>query len=355
MARLKDIEALERLHRSVFLGEEDYIPLLVQVPCPGYPTAPELAADPAKAVAAACAAAAPRLATGDDWIPTVNIGHYQNVVVPSLFGAEIALVEGSEPICLTHFSSAGEAAAIGIPELEGRYYEEMMEAVVAARSALAPGFRLSMPPASSPFDLAQLLLGEEFLVGLHTEPEAVETFLGNLTEIVIRLTRRVKAALEAGNGAYVTNRGLAFPGLRQPCDAIVNLSPAHLERFVLPPLERLGREFGALCVHYCSAPAPSNHVLPFLLTCPSVRAVDNWQGPEAFVGPGQAARSQDRIALVTDIPLRSEADIEAFFDHPAVAVVKRRRGRGLVIGTSAESQESARELLARWRMRQVRR
>lgn len=345
--------ATRALHEAVFRGEEDYIPLIVSLPAPDLPSKESLALDPGRNVPIACAAQAERENLDDDWIPTINIGHFQNVVVPSLFGAKIVSLDGSEPICETRFSSAEAAAEAGIPELSGPRVDELFDTVDTALSVLPEGWRLSMPPVSSPFDLAQLLLGEDFLVGLYTEPEAVAQFLDYLTDLVIRLTRRVKTSLGLRDDEYITNRGLFFPGLRQPCDAIVNLSPGHIETFVLPVLEKLGGEFGRICVHYCTTPSPSFHVLPALLGCACVGAVDNWQGPEAFIGEAQPARNQDRIAVITDLELRSRADVDTFFAHPAVAGVPRRGGRGLVIGTKADSAAEARELLSYWRSRQA--
>ena len=85
-------------------------------------------------------------------------------------------------------------------------------------------------------------------------------------------------------GGNLTCRGMYFPGVRMPFDSIVNLSPDTIRDLVLPMLPDLSKAFGGLCMHFCTAPAPAGHVLPVLLESDAVVAVDNWQGPDVFIG-----------------------------------------------------------------------
>jgi len=56
--RPNNFDALKKLYTDVFLACTDYIPLIVNVRCPGQPSREELARDTAKAVGRAAAAAA---------------------------------------------------------------------------------------------------------------------------------------------------------------------------------------------------------------------------------------------------------------------------------------------------------
>lgn len=346
-----DVEALKRLHRAVFCAQTDYIPLLVGVRCPNQPGREEFVSNPAGAVREAAVAFGPRLRAGGDWIPTVNIGWFQNVVVPRLYGAEIVAPAGSEPLCRPRFRALAKALDAGAPAVQGAPVEEMLSVLRAARTALPEGFCLSFPPTSSPFDLAQLLLGEEFLVGAVEEPEQVLRFLFVLTDICIRLTRLVKRELGWADDEYITNRGLFFPGLRLPCDAVVNLSPPQIRSLVLPVLERFGAAFGRLCIHFCTRPSPSAHVLPVLLESPAVAAVDNWQGPEVFIGDDAPARMQSRIAIIADVDLRTTDQMDTFLRREPVRAVPRRGGRGIVLAAGARSVEEAGRMYTQWRER----
>ena len=349
---MAELDRIAEFYRAVFAGGSDAVPIIASPPCPGGPTRRELVTDAARAVRQAAGALAPKVEAGSDWVPSVNIGWYQGIAVPSLYGAEAVFPEGSEPVCRPAFESAGEAARAGVPEVAGPVIDEMLRVAREAKAALPEGFRLSFPATASPWDLAQLVMsGEEFLVALMTEPDAATEFLVNLAELCVRVTNLVKRELGEGPGETVTNRGIPFPGLRLPSDAIVNLSPELLRRFVLPVLERFAREYGRLMVHFCTKPAPSGHVLAVLAECEHVAAVDNWQGPHAFLGPDAADPMQSHVGVVTDLDLTTPGKMDEFLSLPAVRDVPRRGGRGLVVSTWAPSVDEARRIVALWRER----
>jgi hypothetical protein len=333
----------------VFAGEEDRIPIILTPPCPNAPSREELVRDTGRAVAATAAAFALKAAVGADWIPCVNIAWYQGIVVPSFFGAEPLYPAGSEPIVKPHFATVRDAVDAGIPRTGGPVLDEMLAVLHKAQQAVPDGFCLSFPPTASPFDLAQLLLGEEYLVALIAEPEETLKFLDNLTELCIQVTDVVKAELGMGAREWITNRGIFVPGLRLPCDAIVNLSPELIRRSVLPVLERFGRKYGRLCIHFCTEPAPSQHVLPVLSESPYVAAVDNWQGPEPFIGETSPAPLQARVAVITDVDVSASEKMTAFLSHSAVRDVPRKGGRGLVVSSPCASVEEGRRIYAAWR------
>jgi hypothetical protein len=340
---------LQRLYASVFSGESRCIPLIVSPPCPGGPAKEELVRDPEGAVVRAAEALRPKVNAGSDWIPTVNISWYQCIVVPSLFGARPVFPEGSEPIVEPFFRTVAEAADAGAPPVDGPVVEEMLTTLHKAAAGLPDGFALSFPPTASPLDLAQLLLpADEFLASLLTTPETARTFLDNLTTLCLQVFALTRSRLAGTAGETVTNRGLHFPGLRLPCDAIVNLSPRLIRDIALPVLERFGESFGRLCIHYCTKPAPSAHVLPALRQCPCVAAVDTWQGPDAFFGDTAAAGDMRRVALVFDVDLTTEEKMTALMDWPPVRAALSGVGDPLVLHTYAASVEDARRIYAAW-------
>lgn len=314
------------------------------------PTSAELATDTEQAVARAACALRPKVDAGTDWIPTVCISWYQCIVIPSLFGAGPIVPEGSEPIVSPVFRSVSEAAAAGVPPVEGPLIDTMFSTLDKALKSIPDGFSVSFPPTSSPFDLAQLLLpGEEFLAALITEPEASKEFLDNLSRLCIQVIQLVSTRINDAGMGYVTNRGLCFPGFRLPCDAIVNFSPDLIRKFVLPVLEEFQKHFGRLCIHYCTEPASSTHVLPVLCESESVGAVDNWQGPNAFLGNNAPSRMQSKVAVIIDVDLSTEEKTDKFLDWEPIRSVPRKNGRGVVVHTSASSSDDAKRIYGTWR------
>ena len=132
------------------------------------------------------------------------------------------------------------------------------------------------------------------------------------------------------------------------CDAIVNFSPDIIREFVVPVLDRFGKRYGKLCIHFCTTPAPSCHVLPALLDSPHVAAVDNWQGPDAFLGDNAPQRLQSRVAVMTDLDLSTPEKMDDFLAWEPIARVPRQGGRGLVVSTWAPTVDDARRLYETW-------
>ena len=61
------------LFRSVFSGQEDYIPLMVTPPCGAWPDRKEFTTDTRNAVRKAVDALRPKVEADTDWLPTINI------------------------------------------------------------------------------------------------------------------------------------------------------------------------------------------------------------------------------------------------------------------------------------------
>lgn len=166
------IEEIQSRYVRVFASDSDYIPLIVSPPCPDQASREEWQEQPEMAVRKTAAALAPKVAVGSDWIPSVNMGWFQCIVVPSFFGARPAFTIGSDPIVEPCFRNVHEAVQAGRPSAGGPVLEHMLSVLDTSLRGLPAGFALSFPPTASPFDLAQLLLpADEFLVSLVTEPD----------------------------------------------------------------------------------------------------------------------------------------------------------------------------------------
>jgi len=342
---------LKRLYTDVFTARTDYVPLIVTLRCCDAPAAEEFWNDVSGSAAKTARAYRPRLEIGSDWIPTVNVSVYQCVIVPSLYGAEIVEIDGSEPICKPCFQSLAEAIDTAIPRVDGPAIDRMLETLHSAKRALPDEYCLSFPVTSSPFDLAQLMIGEDFLSNLLASPDDCMTFLTTLAKLAIEVIQLVKDELNLDRDEFITNRGIFFPGFRLPCDAIVNYSPDVIRDIVLPVLKLFRDGLGPLCIHFCTEPAASRHVLGALLESDDVIAVDNWQGPEVFIGPHAPARMQSKVAIIGDVDFNSSEKMDDFLAQDPVHAVPRRGGRGMVLSTRADSVDDGKRLYDQWQQR----
>lgn len=340
------------LYTDVFHARTGSIPLLVNPPLPESPTVDELWNNLPGAVQKCGQALRPKVEIGSDWIPSLSIGLYQCICVPSLFGAKVIKLDGSEPICSQCIDDIGSVLKKSPPAVKGPVIDRMLGDVRKAQDILEKfGFMLSFPVTSSPFDLAQLMVGEEFFIEMVHNPAGAKEFLFYLADLCIDAARLVKREMSQGDKDYLTNRGMYFPGYRLPCDSIVNYSPQMLREFVLPVLDRFCDAFGPLCIHFCTEPSPSGHILPVLLESESVLAVDNWQGPDVFIRKDAPAALQDKIAVVGSLDLSDAEKMDTFLKSDPVRMVPRENGRGLVMATAVADVEEGKRVYEMWQNR----
>lgn len=345
------IQAVKQAHTEALLGKSDYIPLILGTKCPPAPSRERLWKDTAKAVPETVQAYQPRKQIQSDWIPSINIGVFQCIAIPSCFGAAVCELKGSEPICHPIFDEIDQAVAAGVPELSSPVIDDLFETLDQALKGLEDGWYLSFPASASPWDLAQVLMGENFLIAAMLEPEATGEFLDNLTVAFIELTRRVKKRMGQGDREYVSNRGVFAPGYRLPSDAIVNFSPDLLRKMLPRVIDPIAEAFGPVIMHFCTEPAPSGHVLPVLTEIDNVMAVDNWQGPDVFFGPDAPARLQDSVSIIGDLRIETPEHIEKVLHLEPVTDVPRKGGRGLIFNAWCPTVDHAREIHSLWQQR----
>jgi hypothetical protein len=347
---MRNYEEIKSLYTAVFQGEEDSMPLIINPPCPSAPTVDELWEDLPRALEKASDSLKPKADIKSDWIPSINIGLYQCIAIPSLFGAEVIKLNGSEPICHPCFNSIEQAIDADIPELKSSVIDRMFNDIQTAQRLLSSqGYMLSFPATASPFDLAQIMAGESFLISMMSEPDKAALFLENLTELAIQLTKLVKNQMNQPDDEYITNRGLFFPGLRLPCDAIVNYSPQMIRQFVNPVLDKLGENFKNLCIHFCTEPAPSSHVLDALLGCRCVIAVDNWQGPDIFINAASKDWQRKRITIISSTDISTFEKMNNFLKKQLVQSIRKDYACAFVLATEAESVEHGIRIYEKWK------
>lgn len=352
MNQIEKNGSLIKLYSDVLATRTDYIPLIVTPKGMKLAKPDEFSCDFESAFQKTLNYLQAKAAIGSDWLPTINISFFQCIAIPSLFGASVVNISESEPIPKPLFGSVQQALQKPIPKLNGATVDNLSDMLLKAKKLLPSGWYLSFPPTASPFDLATLLIGDSFFAELLLLPNECRIFLEHLTLLCIELFTLVKRHLGLANNQLITNRGIFFPGLRLPCDTIVNYSPMLIEKFVLPILEMFREKFEHLCLHFCTQPAPSNHVLPVLLKSNCVSAVDNWQGFDVFAGKDSPVRFQKKISLISNHDLSSKEKIDAFFELPFVKNIERKSNRAIIVATEADSVEAGKKIYEYWQKKQ---
>lgn len=220
-----------------------------------------------------------------DGIPTVrpNLGV---IFVPAIAGQAYELAEGAmpwpgEPLdeaairAIRHLDIA-QAPAM---DLAARFYH--YHGASGCKDVVA-----YHPDTQGVFDIAHLLAGDGLLSDLADESRAdwVAELLEICLELYLRVSREVKRLLNEEPHSMIhghgTCQGVYFPhaGVRVAEDTAVLLSPAMIERFVLPAIRRTGDLFGGVFAHFCGR---HPGLLRLLCKLPEVKAID-LGNPESY-------------------------------------------------------------------------
>ncbi len=349
MTSRNDLPAMET-HLRCFRGESDYIPLAVKAQGDPPPfTLWEAMEDPRCAVENFLAINGRSLQVRSDWSPAIE-SNFLESLVPSLFGAQLHQSPGGLIEVRPFLDSLADPRACRMPDLGGGLAGAAFAHLEYLLGHPVPGVPVSISRFASPLDYAVMMRGGDFYLDLLTEPEAADEWLSLIAETTIRLIRRFKAIAGEPADSQITVRGFHFPGIRLTADAIVNLSPDLIRRFLFPRFEQFADAFGSVMLHYCTLPAPAGHVLPILRECPAVRCVDNWQGYRTFFDAGASGMLQNSIAVCTDLTEEQARDPNVFLrEEPFYSEVPRAGGRGIAASYTADSIGEGQEIYSRWR------
>lgn len=129
------------------------------------------------------------------------------------------------------------------------------------------------------FDIAHLLNGDHtfYEIADLAEAEWMDELLEICRALYVRVTEQLKELLGEPAAAMIhghgTCQGVVFPhaGTRMAEDTAILLSPATIDRFILPTIRKAGEPFGGAFVHFCGNHRP---LLERLCAMEEVSAVD---------------------------------------------------------------------------------
>jgi hypothetical protein len=189
--------------------------------------------------------------------------NYGTAILPSLFGAELFLMDTELDTLPTCRPLPGGCEAVqrlldrGVPDLDTgqgdavfrmeRYYKGLFE----GHPNLSRHVYIYHPDLQGPMNVCEMLWGGSFYVDLYDKPDLVKDFLSLITQTYIRFIRQWDALVLPLDGFAVHWSMLHRGRIMIRNDAATNLSPAMYEEFVRPCDQRLLDEFGAGAIHFC--------------------------------------------------------------------------------------------------------
>jgi len=189
--------------------------------------------------------------------------NYGAGIVPSIFGAEIFLMEHESDTLPISRPLNGGADAVkraiekGIPALNSGYggrclaMAKYFTELFAGYPKAAKYIRIYHPDLQGPIDICDLLWGAEFFLNLVDNAELVHAFLALITETYSRYMKEWERVIPPRAG-YSAHWGMMHKGrimLRD--DSAMNLSGEMFDEFIKPYDQKLLSEFGGGAIHFC--------------------------------------------------------------------------------------------------------
>jgi hypothetical protein len=220
-----------------------------------------------------------------DGIPTVrpNLGV---IFVPAIAGQSYELAEGAmpwpgPPLGQEDIRAIRHMDIVHRPlmDLAARFYQ--FHGASGRKDVVA-----YHPDTQGVFDIAHLLAGDDILYDLADDSRAdwITELMDICLDLYVNVTRHVKLLLNEEPHTMIhghgTCQGVYFPhaGVRLSEDTAVLLSPAMIERVVLPTVRHTGELFGGIFVHFCGK---HQGLLRLLCSQQEVKAID-LGNPESY-------------------------------------------------------------------------
>ena len=288
-----------------------------------------------------------------DGIPTVrsNLGV---VFVPTTAGQGYQILDNAMPWPGESLTAEAIRSALDIvPEqtelfrLASEFYE------IHRDSGECDNVAPYLPDTQGVFDMAHMLYGEETFFEL-ADPGRT-AFVKELMDISYQLYERVSLAFKTIIGeeagamihGHGTEQGVYFPnaGARLSEDTATLLSPAMIERTILPSIQRCIDRFDGVFVHYCGR---HDALFDQLAAMPGVRAID-LGNPESY-----DTRRLLEVCAATDTVLHSRVAAEPEEDWRAytkrLAELVRDTGARVILRPLVvpDTREHCQEMLDLW-------
>lgn len=288
-----------------------------------------------------------------DGIPTVrpNLGV---VFIPSIAGQQFMVQDGQMP---------WPGAPIDMPALRSARATDLATTELMQRAAefyaihrQRGGNEIAayLPDTQGVFDLAHMLLGDEMfmaMAGAENEQAEILEGLEICLDIYQRVTAHLKHLLGEPTSAMVhghgTAQGIWFSncGTRVSEDSATLLSPAMIDRFVMPFIQRAVAPFQGGFLHFCGLHKP---FFERLCACESVRAID-LGNPEKYETRWLIERcASSNTVLYSRLPaLDGESGVEYV---RRIGAIVRATGARVVLRATVEPRDAAEAsaMLAQW-------
>lgn len=208
--------------------------------------------------------------------------NYGTGILPSLFGAELFMMERGLDTLPTVRPLAGGIEAVGalidagVPDPDGALGGRVLEmgrrfkTIKETYPRIGTHVHVFHPDLQGPIDVCELLLGSDLFLALVDRPDLVHALLDLITDTYIRFMNAWNTIFPPTD-AYAVHWSMMHGGrIMIRDDSAMNLSPRMFETFIRPYDQRLLDTLGGGAIHFCGR---GNHFIERVSEMRGVHAV----------------------------------------------------------------------------------
>lgn len=282
-----------------------------------------------------------------DVIPSmrVNLG---TVLLPSVFGLKIKVVEDSLPWIASHLDKR-ELSNMEIDDLipikERGLIPRAIEYMEYFKSIVGKSCRIYLPDTQGPFDIAHLIRGNDIFTDIYDDAPFFHHLMELSTFVYIEVSRLFKEVIKEplDSGFHSNSFYMGNCGVRVCEDSTIMLSAKMAEEFLLPYLEKAIKPFGGGWVHFCGN---GSHLIDLYLSSEYVKGI-NFGNPEMY----DPKKIMSRVHKYNKVYLGSWAKKKKESEHAYFSGILSSLGgkkKGLILVYSSDNEDKPEETIKTW-------
>ncbi len=174
------------------------------------------------------------------------------IAFPSAFGCEVIWWDNDFPAV----KPVSDLEAMPAPSMQSGVLQKILDYTEYFIDETDANIPIRLTDIQGPLDNAAMILGpNDFLMGLHTNPEFIKEMMQSVTDLMISYIKEFRALVKKKNAEFV-------PAMFQPWmpdgygisisnDECVMISPEMHDEFHVPFINQLSEEFGGVYIHSC--------------------------------------------------------------------------------------------------------
>ena len=289
----------------------------------------------------------PVVKANSDAIPSIRV-NLGTVLLPSVFGLKIKVVEDSLPWIASHLEKR-ELSRMEIYDLipikEKGLIPKAVEYIEYFKSIVGKSCRIYLPDTQGPFDIAHLARGSDIFTDIYDDAPFFHHLMELSTFVYIEASKLFKEIIEEplASGFHFNGYYMGNCGVRVCEDSTTMLSARMAEEFTMSYLEKAIKPFGGGWVHFCGN---GSHLIDLYLSSEYVKGI-NSGNPEMYEPREVMSKIHKYNKVYLGSWAKKKKENEYAYFNRILSSLERKK-KGLILVYSSDNEDKFEKTMKVW-------